>query len=163
MVRRTLIATAAVLLGALSTGCTSLIGDQEIDARFRVDPRTDGSFFGWSEVTVDDDPNSVDSVTLQWVTMRANDPPNSDLRFIAQIIGEAVKDDESELLVSKNGFPEGEPEVSLDKHYEGDLRPLFRVEDKTIRIEWRGTINPDFNEWPENGFEIGVKASIHLE
>jgi hypothetical protein len=165
------VALRAVIVGAAAlglfgaTGCSSVVGDQQVETIFRVKPRTDGSFFGWSEISVDQDPSSVESASIDWVTLTAEDPPNSDLVFIKTVTGEAVTGEERTPLATKTDFPPGEPEVPLDLLYEGDIKGFFLPVEDThkIRIEWTGATDPAFNAWPENGFRIRVIAMIHIE
>jgi len=155
---------AAVLSGLASVGCASVAGDQEIETKFRVKPKTDGSFFGWTEISISDDPNSVDGAKLGYVTIRAQDPPNADLRFIKTVRGEAVTPEERTQLVSKSGFPAREPEVALDVDYHDDIRGFFSTDEKhKIRVEWKGETDPTFTDWPENGFEIKVVVGVRIE
>jgi hypothetical protein len=147
-----------------ATGCAAVAGDQEIETKFRVKPRGDGTFFGWTEISIDDDPNSVDGATLGFVTLRAQDPPNADCSFLASLTGEAVTPEKRTQLVSQTEFPEREPEVALKVDYKDDLRGFFTTDEKhTIRIEWNGSTNPSFTNWPENGFEMKVVVSIKID
>ena len=165
---RNLLRGAILAAGTLSvlgaTGCAAVAGDQEIETKFRVKPRSDGTFFGWTEISITDDPNSVDGATLGYVTLRAQEPPNADLSFLQTLTGEAVKDEERTQLVSQTKFPEKEPEVALKVDYHGDLRGFFTTDEKhKIRIEWNGATNPSFTNWPENGFEMKVVVSIKID
>jgi hypothetical protein len=156
---------AACLALASSTGCSAVVGDQEIDTIFRVAPQSDGSFFGWSEVSIDEDPDQVDSARIGWVTLLAEDPPNADLTFIQTVTGESVTPEARTTLASKTQFPPGEEEVPLDIVYGGDIRDFFvPTEDRyKIRIEWKGATDPAFTAWPENGFRIRVTALIEID
>ena len=156
-------AAAALLWG--TGGCSAVVGDQQIDTIFRVDPNADGKFWGWSEVTIDQDPSSVDGATIGWVTLYAEEPANADLTFIKTVSGEAVTPEERTLLASKSDFPPEEPEVPLDLVYDGDIRGFFQPDagEHTIRIEWTGSIDPAFDAWPEEGFKIRVTALIQID
>ena len=146
-------------------GCSSVVGDQEVETIFRVKPRSDGSFWGWSEISIEEDPSSVERASISWCTLYAEEPPNADLVFIQTVTGEAVTDEARTVLATQSEFPPGESEVSLDILYDGDIKGFFQpVEDKhKIRIEWTGATDPSFNAWPENGFRIRVLAQIHIE
>ena len=165
VLRAALATGIAALLLVGGTGCSSVVGDQEVETIFRVKPRTDGSFWGWSEISVDQDPDQVESASIAWVTLHAEDPPHSDLVFIKTLTGEAVTDEERTPLATKTDFPPGEEEVALDLLYEGDIKGFFKPVDDghKIRIEWNGATDPAFTAWPENGFRIRVIAMIHIE
>lgn len=156
---------AACIALAAGTGCSAVVGDQEIDTIFRVAPGSNGTFFGWSEVSIDEDPNQVDSAKIGWCTLIAEDPPNADLTFIQTVTGESVTPEGRTPLASKTEFPPQESEVPLDIVYLDDIRGFFVPTDDRyrIRIEWTGNTNPAFTNWPENGFKIRVTALIEID
>src|SRR5262245_39338611 len=130
----TLIVSALSILALALAGCGSVAGDQEAEAKFKVAPRGDGSFFGWTEITLSDDANSVDGATIGFVRLEAQ-PPAKDVTFLQSVNGEAVTSKERTLLVTKNGMPADEVFALMDIVYKGDLRPFFE-DGRMIRIEW---------------------------
>jgi hypothetical protein len=163
---RVMLGAAAVAALVGGTGCASVIGDQEIETIFRVNPKNDGSFWGWSEVSFDEDPSQVDSAEIGWVTLHAEDPPHADLTFIKTVMGEAVTETERTPLAQQSVFPPGEDEVLLDLLYDGDIRGFVQPDEDDahkIRIEWSGSTDPAFTAWPENGFRIRVTALIKID
>lgn len=157
----TLLALFAATLGL--SGCTAIAGDQDIETKFRVKPKSNGTFFAWTEVAIDQDPSQVDGATIGFVTVTALEPPNKDLRFIQNVVGEAVTPDGRTELVTKDEFPPKEHEVPLDVVYRDDIRPFFLGDDHRIRLEWTGAIDPTFQDWPPDGIVVGVTARIRLE
>jgi hypothetical protein len=146
-----------------ATGCAALAGEQEVEATFVVGPKSDGSFFGWTEITISEDASSADGATLTSVRLELPDPPQAeDLTFLQHIAGEAVTPDDRTLVVKQPRFPAGEVPVGLDVVYGGDLRPFF-PDGHTIRIEWTGQTNPAYTAWPEKGIPVRVVAKVEIE
>lgn len=159
-----LVLAAALALAALpcTTGCAAVSSEQDADAKFLVAPMGNGSFFGWSEITIDQDPNSVDKATLQAVTVEVMDPPEvTDMTFIQSLLGEVVKDTTRTKGAEKTAMPKGERVVPLDILYKDDLRSLFK--DHTIRLEWTGSTNPSFTGWPAGGIWVRAHMIVHVE
>ncbi len=156
---------AAFAAFALSTsGCAALItGDQDADASFPIKPRSDGTFWGWTEITVGADINSVGPATLTAVTIEVEQPEGyPDLNFLTSLKGETVTDTARTTVVTLDSFPKGEQAVVMNIVYQGDLHPLFKTSD-TIRIEWTGTTNPAFTDWPADGFSIKANVKINIK
>jgi hypothetical protein len=149
------------VLSIPTIGCASISGEHDVEAKFLVDPRVDGSFHGWSEITISEDPNSVDHAKLGFVRLDAKEPAK-DLTFLQSLRGEAVTETGRTLLVTKTGMPVGEPNVALDLVYEDDIRPFFNAE-RTVRVEWDGATNPAFTAWPDGGIWVTVTARILVE
>jgi hypothetical protein len=63
---------------------------------------------------------------------------------------------------TQSSFPAGEEAVLLNQVYSGDLHPLFKDE-RTIRIEWTGSVNPAFTAWPAGGFTVRGDIQIDIE
>jgi hypothetical protein len=148
------------LLVALgSMGCSSVVGQQDVDASFTVTPKADGTYLWWNEIEFGDDVNSFGVARLGFVRIDAA-PPAEDLTFLSMVQGEAVTSSGRTLIAKKDGMPKGEPNVVLDVVHEGDIRPFF--EDGTVRIEWTGKTNPNFTAWPAGGITVNVKARIVL-
>ncbi len=151
------------LLAACSFGCAGLAGEQEADGSFPVIPRSDGTFYGWTEITIGADTSDASRATLVSVRLDVEDPSQaSDLSFFAELNGEAVTDTERTLVVHETSFPPGQRPVGLDIVYGGDLRPLFKTSD-TIRLEWTGRVNPSFGPFPEGGIRCTMTAKVDIE
>jgi hypothetical protein len=161
-------ASGAILLaGALasltSTGCASVAGDQDADTKFLIKPKADATFFGWSEITIDQDVNAVEKATLTAVTVEVMDPPSiTDLGFLKNVLGETVTSTTRTKVVEKTSMPEGERVVPLDLLYDGDLRGFFE-DGHTVRIEWTGATSSTFTAWPADGIWIRVHIIVHIE
>src|SRR5262245_58689837 len=82
------LALALSLFALAGGGCASIAGDQDAETRFLLKPGADGTFFGWSEITIDEDANSVDGATIQFVTLERMER-DGDLTFIQSVMGEA--------------------------------------------------------------------------
>jgi hypothetical protein len=149
------------VMALLATGCSSVAGDQEAAAKFKVLPKGDGSFFGWSEITLAQDANSVDGATIGFVRLEAK-PPATDVTFLHSVSGEAVTSKERTLLVTKTGMPADESFALMDVVYDGDLRQFFE-DGRKIRIEWTGQTNPAFTAWPADGIWVTVTVRIRIE
>lgn len=156
-------AFGASALALSPTGCFVLLGEQDAETRFLVVPRSDLTFWGWSEITVGVDTSSVESATLLAVSIDVDQPPGTpDLSFLSTVKAEAVNDAGRTTIATKNEFPPEEHSVVMNIDYGGNLKPLFKNED-TIRIEWTGSVNPAFTAWPEGGFWIRVQIKINVE
>jgi len=73
-----------------------------------------------------------------------------------------VLGDQRTLIVTGDRFPRGEQAVTMDVHYDGDLRPFFK-DGHTIRVEWTGAMNPAFSAWPPDGFTVRGRIKIEVE
>jgi hypothetical protein len=154
---------AAALASALSTGCAGLAGEEEVESGFPVRPTPDGSFFGWTEITISADANDAERATLVSARLDVADPSQaSDLSFLRTLKGEVVLDTERTLVVDEDSFPKGERPVGLNIVYGGDLRPFFK-DGHTIRLEWTGLIDPSFSPWPAEGIDCKVSAKVDVE
>lgn len=155
---------AAALLAPLSafapalTGCAALLGEEDIDAWFLLIPRSDGSFFGWTEFTLSSAPGPDDEALLRRVVLRA--PATAgDLRFLRQVTGEAVRREERTLLVTGSDFPAQDTLAPLDVVHEGGLSGFF--DGDTLRIEWSGSVDPSF-PIPAEGIRIDATVTIEV-
>lgn len=158
---------ALILSGALlalsSGGCASVVGEQDADAKFLVLPTKDGTFFGWSEITIEEDASSVSGATLRAVTVEVLEPSSvPDMGFVKGVLGEVVTSKERVRGVEKSPMPAGERVVPLDIVYTGDLRSFFE-DGHTIRIEWTGSTNPSFTAWPKDGIWIRAHIIVAVE
>jgi hypothetical protein len=158
--------TAAALAGVCSMGCSVVAGAHDATTEFLVDPRADGTYFGWSEITISQDASTVKGATLQFARLELpDDSPVEDLTFLRNIYGEVViKEVTPELrqaMAKKDQMPEGESIVPLDLLYEGDLRQFF-PDGHTIRMEWTGSTNPAVTI-PDGGLWINVRVRVNVE
>jgi hypothetical protein len=159
------LSAAAFAAFALSTsGCAALIsGDQDADASFIIDPHSDGTFWGWTEITVGADINSVGPATLTALTIEVDKPEGyPDLNFLSSLKAETVTSTARTTVATLDRFPAGEQALVMNIVYQGDLHPLFKTND-TIRIEWSGTTNPAFTDWPAGGFSIKADVKINIQ
>lgn len=154
---------AAAAFSLSTSGCAALLtGDQDAQADFLVVPKSNGTFWGWTEITVGGDINSVGPANLEAITLQVEKPPGfDDLSFLASLQGEAVTASARTLVAKLDSFPRGEQAVTMDIAFQGDLHPLFK-DQSTIRIEWTGSINPAFTGWPADGSGIWVKADVKI-
>jgi hypothetical protein len=160
----TALSGAALALALLaSTGCASIAGEQSAETKFLVVPKGDGSFFGWSEITIEQDVNSVNKATLNYVTVEPRDEgAASDMTFIKSVLGEAVTSTARTKLVEQTSMPPGERLISMDVAYTDDLRVFFE-DGHTIRVEWSGQTNLAYPSWPEEGIWITVRVFVEIE
>jgi hypothetical protein len=153
----------ALLALSFGTGCASIAGEQSAETKFLVKPKADATFFGWSEITVEQEASSVNRATLVAVTVEATEPAEiKDMGFIDNVTGEAVTSTERTVLVQKTSMPPGERVVPLDLVYQDDLRGFFE-DGHTIRIEWNGRTSASFTAWPPDGIWIRVNVVVELE
>lgn len=163
-------ASASLVLSALalvlgSAGCGStLSGEQDTTVHFLVEPKSDGTFFGWTEITVDGDINSVGVANLYGVTLGLQTPTSTltDLTFLSTLTGQAVTPTTTTTVAHLDSFPPDESTVSLHIDYLGDLHPLFESS-STIRINWIGTVNPAFKAWPTGGIRLQGTVVINIQ
>ncbi len=151
---------AAALLGvsAGASACASLLGEETIEAFIDVNHTNSGSFWGFTEYELDTAADEDQGAILKRVLLRA--PSGVDnLRFITSLFGEAVTPDERTPLVEGGDFPENDTMAALDVLYNDDLRPFF-PDGKKIRVEWSGTIDPNY-QFPAEGHR--VEALIVIE
>lgn len=147
------------------SGCATLVGEQNADGFFRVVPREDGTFSGWTQLGIGVDPDSVDRATLVRGFLEAREGAE-DLTFIQQVTAEVVvpePDTRQEVAVGSD-FPVLDTLGPMDVTFHDDLRPFAFVEDgdHKVRIEWNGTVDPNA-DIPEEGYEVGVLITIDVE
>lgn len=149
-------------------GCSVIAGEHDATTEFLVDPRADGTYFGWSEITIQQDASSVKGATLQFARLELpDDSPADDLTFLQNITAEVVNPETPEtpevreLVAKKDEMPKGESVVPLDLLYEGDLRQFF-PDKHTIRLEWKGSRNPAV-EIPDGGLWVDVRVRVLVE
>jgi hypothetical protein len=160
---RVLAVAAAAALALASTGCSTLIdGTHDITMDFPVEPMN-GAFFGWSEVTLQENIDTVSSALLYGVTLQVEKPAGiPDLTFLQSLSGTAVTPTARTLVVQQTSFPKGESTVELKLVYYGDLHPLFK-DQYTIRIDWTGETNPSYTDWPTDGTGIWVLGDVTVD
>jgi hypothetical protein len=146
------------------TSCGFLInGIHGTTFTFPVVPLPDNTFSGWTDLTLQEDISSVRSATLVAVTLSVGGPAGTpDLSFLESLTGSAVTAQATTLVVSRNGFPKGAPYVTLRNDYVGDLHPLFQ-DAHTIHIDWAGSLNASYPNWPPDGFEVQADVEIDIE
>jgi len=151
--------SGAVVTGSLSGGCAAIAGEETIDAFVMVHGGGNGSFFGWTEYSLDEPADPEQGATLERVMLKV--PPGvTDLRFITSLLAEVVTPAVRTPVAQGSNFPPSDTIAPLDIIFDGDLRPLFSDDATTIRIEWSGTIDTTFVFPPEG---IRVDAQIILE
>lgn len=157
------LALAGGLFALVSSGCAALIGEQTAETKFLVKPAGDATFWGWSEITIEEDANSVNKATLRAVTIEPMDNPDvADMTFLQNIVGEAVTSKERTKLIDQPSLPPGERLVSVKVVYNDDLRPFFE-DGHTIRVEYAGQTNPAFTAWPAEGIWVRVRVHVVIE
>jgi hypothetical protein len=151
----------AALLALGATGCSSVVdGEHDTTIHFLVEPASDGSFNGWTDITLDGDISSVGTTNLWGVTLQVEQPSTvPDLTFLSTLTGQAVTSTASTTVVTQDMFPRNQTTVSLDVDYLGDLHPLFESSNE-IHLVWTGTTNPAFTAWPSGG--IWVQGDIRI-
>lgn len=161
---RSLALVAVAALGLSSTSCLALaagVHDTEID--FLVAKSDSNAFFGWTEITIDGDVGDANSATIQAITLDVEKPEGTkDLSFLSSLSAELVLDDRRELAATGDSFPRGEQAVVLKTHFTEDIRPFFKS-GTTLRVEWKGTTNPAFTEWPAEGFWIRGRIKVDIQ
>ncbi len=157
------VALPFALLSLASSGCAAIAGEQSAETKFLVSPKGDGTFWGWSEITIEQDVNSVDKATLRAVTVEPMDAEvASDMTFIQSVLAESVTSTARTKLVEQPSMPPGERLVSMDVVYKDDLRGFFE-DGHSIRIEWSGATNPAYPSWPAEGIWIKVRIFVEIE
>jgi hypothetical protein len=159
------VALAAVLsLGA--SACASVIGEHEAETKFLVKPTPLSTFAGWSELTVSQDPNSIDGAELMFIRLEARDNNVPDLTFIKSITAEAVVDGVATTIARKSPMPVGERIVPLTRVYHDDIRKFFYEDPEsggyTAHVDWRGEIDQTKTIPPE-GVWMKVIVAIRVE
>lgn len=161
--RKLSVVLTSSLLALASSGCAAIAGEQSAEAKFLVLPKGDGTFFGWSEITIEQNANSVDKATLNAVTVEPmNAEVASDMTFIQSVLGEAVTSTARTKLVEQTSMPPGERLVSMKVLHEDDLRGFFE-DGHTIRVEWSGATNLAYPSWPAEGIWITVRVFVEIE
>lgn len=159
-------AAFAAVLALGGGGCSLLAGEYETETKFRVVPTTQATFAGWSELTVSEDPNSVDGAKLMFIRLEARDNNVPDLTFLKSVRAAAVVDGVSTVVAEKSPMPPGERIVPLDREYHGDIRKFFypdpEGEGYTVRVDWSGTVDLT-KPIPPEGVWIKVIIAIRVE
>lgn len=156
--------TLALSLGA--SACASVVGEHEVETKFLVKPTSQSTFSGWSELSVSEDPNSVDRAELMYIRLEARDSNVPDLTFIKSISASAVVDGKSTLVAKKAPMPAGERIVPLERVYHDDIRPFFFKDDEsgdyTVHVDWEG--QADLTETiPPEGVWMKVLVAVRIE
>ena len=149
-------------LAVSTSGCLAVFGGvQNTSIDFQVVPHN-GTFWGWTEITVGGDISSVNKATLVSVTMDVEKPVGTaDLSFLSTLKGEAVTAAARTTVVTLDQFPKGEQAVTMNVVFGDDLHPLFK-DSRTIRIEWTGATNPAFTAWPADGMGFWVRGALQI-
>jgi hypothetical protein len=153
---------AIVAFGA--TGCGAAIdGEHDTSINFLVEPQSDGSFWGWTDITVGADINSVGTANLWGVTLSVEKPATvTDLTFFSTLTGQAVTPAATTTVATLDTFPRDQTTVSMNVVYLGDLHPLFESSNE-IRLVWTGTVNPAFTAWPTGGIWVQGDVRINVQ
>ena len=157
---------AAAALALSSTGCSIVAGVHEAETEFLVKPGSSANFKGWSEITISEDPKSVESAELMYVRLEAQDTSVPDLTFIQTITAETKVGETFTKVAEKTPMPRGERIVPLDLVYDGDLREFFYDnpdgDGYTVHISWRGSVDPAY-PIPAEGIWMTVKMAVNIE
>ncbi|MEZ4296873.1 MAG: hypothetical protein R3B70_18045 [Polyangiaceae bacterium] len=160
-VARAVLATVALAAPWLA-GCNYITGQHDASTDFLVSPKADGTYWGWSEITISQDASSVKGATLQFARLELPEDSNAeDLTFLQNILAEVVIPEERVPVAKKEQFPDGEAIVPLDLLYDGDLKGFF-PDGHTIRIEWTGQRNPAV-EIPPDGYWVNARIRVNVE
>ncbi|WP_437632261.1 hypothetical protein [Sorangium sp. So ce854] len=156
--------TACLALGA--SACASVVGEHEAETKFLVKPTSQSRFAGWSEISISQDPSSVDGARLRFIRLEARDNNVPDLTFIKNITAEAVVDDVPTVVARKKQMPAGERIVPLDRVYHDDIRKFFYEDPEngghTVHVEWSGEIDLT-KKIPPEGVWMKVLVSVSIE
>jgi hypothetical protein len=152
---------AAACLPA-AAGCSSVGGEHDTTFHFLVAPQSNGTFWGWTEIHLSTDINSVGTTVLWGVTLSVESPPEADLSFLSTLTGAAVVGETRTPVAKVDSFSVGEQTANMTILYFGDLHPLFK-DSQTIRLEWSGATNPAFTAWPSGGIWIAGDVTINVE
>jgi hypothetical protein len=137
-------------------------GSHDATTEFLVDPKADGTYYGWSEITIQEDARSVKGATLQFARLELpDDSPVTDLTFMQNVKGDLVTPDQRTPVAEKDQMPKDEATVLLDLLYDGDLRQFF-PDGHTIRIEWNGSRNPAVTI-PPGGLWVNVRVRVNVK
>lgn len=154
---------AVVGLAAGSSGCAAVVGEEDVDAYFKLKPDAEGNFFGWSEITISGaDPAEDDAEILQ-ALLEAVDG-TTDLTFIQSIVAEAVTPEARTPLAEGGDFPGGESIVPLELVHRGGIAQFFTDAgdgDSKIRIEWTGKADPALT-YPADGYRVNVRIKVEV-
>jgi hypothetical protein len=157
-------AAGALALGPLASiaGCASIAGEQSVDAFVVVQP-LNGSFGGWTEISLDSPAGADDSATLVRVVLKAPVTTGfEDLSFITSLTGNA-KDPAGGPpvpLVRGSNFTKGDSLGIMEVLYKDNLRPLFK-DGLTIRIDWLGEVDTNLH-YPTNGVHIDATVTVDV-
>jgi hypothetical protein len=146
------------LLGIASTGCGAIEdGTHDTTVHFLAEP-SNGAFAGWSDITLDGNISSVGTTVLWGITLSVEMPAEADLSFLSTLTAAAA----GQTVATLDSFPRGEQSALMNITYFQDLHPLFETS-STIRINWAGTTNPDFQSWPSGGIWLQADIKINVE
>jgi hypothetical protein len=156
---RRILCLGVAALALTSMSCGSVIsGEHSQSFNFLVEPHSDGTFSGWTNIHVAGNINSVGTTVLYGVTLSVQSPPEADLSFLSTLTGEAM----GTTVATLNSFPPGQQTANMTIVYLGDLHPLFE-DSSTIHIVWTGSTNPAFTAWPQGGIWVQGNVVINVE
>ncbi|HVY45286.1 MAG TPA: hypothetical protein VHB21_05375 [Minicystis sp.] len=158
MIRSALLLAAFTFAAPLLAGCASILGDQTAEVDFNVEPRADGTYFYWNDITVGG--GGVDAARLLAVTLDTLSPEGTpDLTYMENLTGVGVAPSgERTPFCSVSSFPRGEEAVVADVLFHDNIVPFFDSSD-TLRIEWSGAVNPSVI-FPDGGFEVRARLKV---
>jgi hypothetical protein len=145
-------------------GCATVLGEEDVDAYFKLKPDANGDFYGWSEITISGADPEEDDALILGASLKVESGAD-DLTFIQLIIAEAVTPEARTVLAEGRDFPVGESIVPLDVLHEGGIAQFFTpTEDgeNKIRIEWTGKANPEAT-YPEDGYRVDVVIKVDVQ
>jgi hypothetical protein len=149
-----------------TSACAAVSGEHEAETKFLVKPSSQATFSGWSEITISQDPASVDGAELMYIRLEARDSDIRDLTFIKGVTAEATVDGVSTTVARKAPMPPGERIVPLDRVYDGDIRKFFYADPEgdgyTVHIDWSGSVDPT-KPIPAEGVWMKVKVAVRIE
>jgi hypothetical protein len=155
--------TSAVLaVGCLMfTGCAAIAGDQSAEVDLNVHPGADGHFNYHNTLTVDLGPASISTAQLTGVTFTTIEPANTpDLSYITSLLGDGVTaDGQLQPFVTYGAFPAGQPSVDGIVVFAGNIVPFFD-DTESLHIQWTGTVNLAYPNFPADGFKVSAILQV---
>ncbi len=165
IVRRAAFGTVLAALALSSGGCAAVLsGTHDTDFDFLVEPLPNGTFQGWTDISLSQDIGSFGAAELYAVSLQvetAKSPTTPDLTFMSSLTAYATVAGKNTQLAHVKSFPRDETTAEMYIDYLGDLHPLFE-DAHTIRIIWEGSPNPAYTAWPAGGFWVSGDVTINL-
>jgi len=154
-VRAGVILVAAFL--GLAAACGGRIEGNDIEFDYSVG-NVPGGLLAFETITVVEQDVSSHHASLTSVTLEVVSPSGTTLAFLEDLQASGVAGGGTTPFVTLTNVPHAST-VPLDIVFHGDLQPFF-PDGHTIRVQWKGHLDPTFGPLPAGGVTVRCRIGI---